>query len=88
MDRESGQKIEKEDSKSRKQSKKRIANRESSLPAKLYIRWSSYATSWHHLFLSQIYIRAGRLAQISVPSKIKHIPSFPMAIHMIYLNPP
>ena len=72
MDRESGKKIEKEDSKSRKQSRKRIANRERSLPAKLCIRWSSYATSWHHLFLSQIYIRAGKLAQISVPLKIKH----------------
>ena len=72
MDRESGKKIEKEDSKSRKKSRKRIANRESRLPAKLFIRWSSYATSWHHLFLSQIYIRAGTLAHIIVPSKIKH----------------
>ena len=62
MDRESGKKIEKEESKSRKKSRKRIANRESSLPAKLCIRWSSYATS----FLSQTYIRAGTLAQISV----------------------
>jgi len=41
------------------------------LPAKFCPRWSSYSTSCHHFCLSQIYVRAGTLAQICVQSKIK-----------------